>query len=71
MMHDLDFLKKNDYMKFRNERKLSTNNELTIKNNKNEKVGIIYDLKSPNLLELINKNNTNSNLSINFMIIFI
>ena len=59
MMNDLDFLKKNDYIKFRNERKLSTNNELIIKNNKNEKVGIIYDLKSPNLLELINKNNTN------------
>ena len=46
-------------MKFRNERKLSTNNELIIRNNKNEKVGIIYDLKSPNLLELINTNNTN------------
>ena len=59
MMNDLDFLKKNDYMKFRNERKLSTNNELIIRNSKNEKVRIIFDLKSPNLLELINKNNTN------------
>ena len=59
MMNDLEFLKKNDYMKYRNERKLSKNNELIIKNNKNEKVGIIYDLKSPNLIEQINKNNNN------------
>ena len=59
----MDFLAKNDFTKFKNERIPANNNELINKNNNNNKENQrkIYDLKSPNLLEQINKNITINN----------
>ena len=63
MQQDMDFLSQNDFTKFKNERISSNNNEL-INNNKNNNKEIqlkIFDLKSFNLLEQINKNVTINN----------
>ena len=63
MQQDMDFLSQNDFTKFKNERISSNNNEL-INNNKNNNKEIqlkIFDLKSLNLLEQINKNVTINN----------
>ena len=59
MVQDIDSLEKNDFKKFESGRILN-NNEL-INKNSNEKIGKIYDLKSPNLSELIKNNDTNNN----------
>ena len=60
MINDFNLLKKNEFIKYVNNRTSPNNNELIKKNNNNkEKIGIIYNLKSSNLLELINKNNPN------------
>ena len=60
IINDFDLLKKNEFIKYVNNRTSPNNNELIKKNNNNkEKIGIIYNLKSSNLLELINKNNPN------------